>query len=583
MAPKTDPPLKTWPEFRLKNHNREKIMYNMNAPNEGRQMFSLKELEYAPKAKIDQQQLPAYFLETDLAAKVIDYDAVLYFGIASRIMDMDYTAMNKGLADPVNRIDVSMNDGFDFVHLKLVNITDSNKPVEHDLSSSNFNNGETVITRDEISRLIEELNHKGKPRKRTRSKLVTQKNFNRLDYVRAEDGSLIRRNLTPTEKAEMIKVRMTELNAPVIQAQMIKITKMMGKKRVKLIFLSAGRQTVTRLSKDCFNWTANIDKDILDEPNSEWYKFFEGCWRLPDMIDPKHPVTIVNPEPSNDGTAFEHGIKPDSDHWSEYQKNKFQAHIGNQEVNTFLGQLTVVERSNTNPMKCYVIPLYGNYVFWSALSATENPCTVSKPVPVIDTKYKIIGEVPTGGRVNLKAIPKQKERLKAMVQLVKHNRGEIDTFTMGENYANTKDPRKDEPDTPILCTKMTLPLIPVDEEYKCSTLVANAENFARASQLFYEIKVDFDARAEEGWIQMERDENLRQEKLVGVGIGSAGLMMGLYGSGNFKGGQMMEQRNDFICEAFDSQVDTKIREHIPEFTLTAPQGKKISIKCYALE
>ena len=553
-------------------------MYNMNAPNEGRLHFSVNELAYAPKAKIDQQQLPLYFIEPDLAAKVVDYDAVLYFGIASRILDMDYTAMNKGLADPINRVDITMNDGFDFVHLKLVNITDTNKPVEHDLSSSSFNNGETVITREEISRIIEELNHKGKPKKRTRSKQVSQKNYDRLDYVRAEDGSLIRRNLTPIEKAEMIKVRMTELSAPVIQAQMIKVTKMMGRKRVKLVFLSAGRQTVTRLSKDCFNWTANIDKDILDEPNSEWYRFFEGCWRLADMIDPKHPVTILNPEPSNDGTAFEHEIKMPSDHWSEYAKNKFKAHIGNQEINTFLGQLTVVENCNTTPMKCYLMPLYGNYLFWSTLSSQENPCTVSKPVPVIDTKYHVIGEVPAGGRVNLKAIPSQRERLKAMAQLVRYNRGNVDTFTYGENYANSKDPRKSEQDTPIICTKHTLPIIPVDEEYKCSTLSANAENIARASQLFYEIKVDFDSRAEEGWIQMEKDEKLRQAQLVGVGIGSAGLMLGLYGSGNFKGGQMMEARNDMICEAFDTQDDTKIREQLPEFTLNAPQGNKNNIK-----
>ena len=80
LAPKTDPPLKEWPDFRLRNHNREKIMYNMNAPNEGRLFFSPNELAYAPKVRIDQQQLPAYFLETDLAAKVLDYDAVLYSG-----------------------------------------------------------------------------------------------------------------------------------------------------------------------------------------------------------------------------------------------------------------------------------------------------------------------------------------------------------------------------------------------------------------------------------------------------------------------------------------------------------------------
>ena len=103
--------------------------------------------------------------------------------------------------------------------------------------------------------------------------------------------------------------------------------------------------------------------------------------------------------------------------------------------------------------------------------------------------------------------------------------------------------------------------------------MANAENFARASQLFYEIKVDFEHRADEDWIQVEKDEHLRQAQMVGVGIGSVGMMLGLYGSNNFKGGQMMEARNDYICAAFDTQNDTKIREYLPEFKLNAPQGK----------
>ena len=61
--------------------------------------------------------------------------------------------------------------------------------------------------------------------------------------------------------------------------------------------------------------------------------------------------------------------------------------------------------------------------------------------------------------------------------------------------------------------------------------------------------------------------------MVGVGIGSAGMMVGLYGSKNFKGGQLMEARNDLICEAFIKKDITKITEYLPEFKLEMPQGK----------
>ena len=134
-----------------------------------------------------------------------------------------------------------------------------------------------------------------------------------------------------------------------------------------------------------------------------------------------------------------------------------------------------------------------------------------------------------------------------MIQLIKHNRGEVDTFTMGQNYGNTKDPAKDENETPILRTKMTLPILPVDETFKCSTLVANAENITRASQLFYEIKVELEFEVGESLIQVEKDERLRQAQLVGVGVGSPGLWLGLYGSSEFEGAQQMEARNASSC------------------------------------
>ena len=544
----------------------------MNAAGGGRMIFEPNVIQYTPKTKVDQQQIPAFFMETDLAAPVTDFDAVLYLGMSSRIMDMDYTAMNKGLGDPVNRNDVTVNDGFNFMHLKLVNITDTNKPVEHDLSSSTFNNGQSVVTHEEVVQIVENLNHKGMPRKKTRTRQMSQQNFDRLNFVRSADGnSIIRKNLTQEEKAEYLKVRLIELNAPVIQGEMIRVTKAMGEKRVKVIFLSAGKQTVTRLSKDCFNWTATIHKDILDEPKSEWYKFFQGCWRLCDMIDPKFPVTIFNPEPSNDGTAFEHQIKPNYDQWSEYNRNKFKAHIEGQQINTFMGQLTVIDNSNTNPMKCYLVPVYGNYLFWSILSAMENPCTTTKEFPVIDTKYKVIGEVQPGGRLNLKAIPHPKDRLKAMVQLIKHNRGQVDTFTYGPNYANPQDPNKTEDDTPIFRTRMTLPICPVEENYYCSTLVANAENLTRASQLFHEIK-SMESFSDD-LIQMEQDEQLRQAQMVGVGTAAPGIWLGLYGVKGFEGSQLMELRNDLVCEAFVKKDDTKMKEQMEDFTIVPPAGK----------
>ena len=124
------------PDYRIKNHDEKAVCYNATATTEGRLIFEVNGLQMAPKRKNDQQELPLYSVETDLLQKVDDFAAVLYVAMASRIMFVDIRNSNKGKADAVLRNDTTTNAGFRFTALKLINITDLNRPAEHDLSVS---------------------------------------------------------------------------------------------------------------------------------------------------------------------------------------------------------------------------------------------------------------------------------------------------------------------------------------------------------------------------------------------------------------------------------------------------------------
>ena len=71
-----------------------------------------------------------------------------------------------------------------------------------------------------------------------------------------------------------------------------------------------------------------------------------------------------------------------------------------------------------------------------------------------------------------------------MSQIVNDNVGDKDTYTMVTNHFNPKnDPLGPETQVPSFVTAQTLPPIPGDEKFKCSSLAANAEDIVRACYL----------------------------------------------------------------------------------------------------
>ena len=53
---------------------------------------------------------------------------------------------------------------------------------------------------------------------------------------------------------------------------------------------------------------------------------------------------------------------------------------------------SVIDGTEMNPMKCYLLPAAGNPLFWSALSALENPTTLTRPSKRFDINYNLAGK-----------------------------------------------------------------------------------------------------------------------------------------------------------------------------------------------
>ena len=475
------------PNLKIKPHNENAVCYNVTAKTEGRLILEVSNgLQMTPKRKIDQQMLPLYTVETDLLEPVKDYAAVTYVGIASRSMYVDVRNTNKGLADSMLRNDPITNSGFNFAFLKMVNITDIHKPTEHSLAEDQFTAGGASLTEQEMIDIIENLNQKGRMRKGKRSKVADDRLVQSPRNVPfgSENNQSLKENWKNQDRMtqeQLKKARIAELEAPVIQAEMIKVTNELAKKRIKIIFFATGKQTVTRLAKDSFNFACGINP-MLYQANG-WYDFFQGKERLCDLVE--SPLVIMCPEVSSDGTAFEHTVrmKPeDIELWSDDQKVRYEAHVESQQVNCFHIQLAVITKSKFNPMRTYLKNWHGNPLLLSAISALENPTTLTREIYRYNTKYEKGPMTEVGKRINLKAIVCPNHRLKVMSQLINDNRGDRDTYTMIRNWFNTSDPIKDSK-VPSFVTAHTFPPIPNDTTFKCSALAANAEDLVRASEL----------------------------------------------------------------------------------------------------
>ena len=214
-------------------------------------------------------------------------------------------------------------------------------------------------------------------------------------------------------------------------------------------------------------------------------------------------------------------------------------------------------------MKCMLVPAYGNPLFWSAFSALENPTTMTRKIRSINAHYDSKYELPVGHRVNLKAVVNAEDRLAAMSELIVNNKGFVNTYTLSKNWSNNFDKSAPLDFTPTFITAQTLPPVPVNDTFLCSSLSANAANMARLSQMFGDIQK----------IEGISVEEKRSMSLFGIGLGAPGLFLGLYGSEKFPGGQVVEYRNDLICQAFrDNNFEVAIEE-IEFFEQRPPSGK----------
>ena len=181
----------------------------------------------------------------------------------------------------------------------------------------------------------------------------------------------------------------------------------------------------------------------------------------------------------------------------------------------------------------------------------------------MNVSYAERSDLPVGHRVNLKAVVSADDRLAAMSELIANNKGFINTYTLSKNWSNSADKSGLLDYTPTFITAQTLPPIPVNSTFLCSSLSANAANLARLSQMFGDIQKMDGVTVEEK----------RSMSLFGIGIGSPGLFLGLYGSEKFPGGQVAEYRNDVICQAFRDNNFEVAQEEIEFFEGKPPSGK----------
>ena len=223
--------------------------------------------------------------------------------------------------------------------------------------------------------MIEQLNQKGQTRKSRRAKVADERlvQSTRSMPFGSEDSLRLKQKWEQQDKMtqeELKKARIAELEAPVIQALMIDITNKMAAKKIKVIFFSAGKQTAIRLAKDCFNFSCSIDQTLYQ--SEYWKNYFQNKKRLCDMVE--SPLVIINPEPSSDGTAFEHAVRMDPEDialWSDDQKTRYEAHIESQQVNCFHVQMTVVTNSKYSPVRTYLKNWHGNYLLLSGKTALK--------------------------------------------------------------------------------------------------------------------------------------------------------------------------------------------------------------------
>ena len=282
-------------------------------------------------------------------------------------------------------------------------------------------------------------------------------------------------------------------NVPLLQGTMIKITKQLRKKwGLKAVWFAAGKNDEIRMLKDCKFWSDRLIHSKNMTKGDTHFDLFGNANKLNDLIEKDAPLLFIAPAPSVSGMARKHDIKPKPEHVEEWNsqgqeyaqrmQNKFDCHIGQQRIDTFMVTITTIHNSDYEVVKQYLTKWIGNFLLLSAISATINPSIVEEETVDYDVFYNPdkLDKLKPGDRLNLKVIGSATWRLDQITTLVNNNKGDENSYEMGKNYVNPhKDRSASLDNTPNLVTALTFPQFPNSTTYKCHSITANVSNWLR--------------------------------------------------------------------------------------------------------
>ena len=282
-------------------------------------------------------------------------------------------------------------------------------------------------------------------------------------------------------------------NVPLLQGTMIKITKLLRHKwGLKAVWFAAGKQDEVRMLKDCKFWSDRLLRPSNLTKGDIIHDLFGNAAKLNDLIEEDAPLLFIAPAPSSASIAQKHNIKINPEHmdqWNRQGRNfadkmsqKFDCHIGQQRIDTFMVTITTVHKSDYEVIKQYLTKWIGNYLLLSAISATLNPSIVDEETVDYDINYNPdnLEKLKPGQRLNLKVIGSATWRMDQITTLVNNNKGEVNTYELGKNYVMPhKDMNAASNMTPTLVTALTYPQFPTSKTYKCHSFTANVSNWLR--------------------------------------------------------------------------------------------------------
>ena len=278
---------------------------------------------------------------------------------------------------------------------------------------------------------------------------------------------------------------------------MIKVNNLLKNKwGLKVAWFAAGKQDEVKMIRESKMWSNKLIRPANTKPGDVYDQLFGKAKKLNDLILKDAPLLFISPAPSVSGQQRSHDITISNEHrekWEKmgpnmanYMNMKFDCHITQQQIDTFMVVVTTIHNSDYEVIRQYLTKFIGNYLFISAMSGTLNPMISEEETDNYGPLYDPTGmdNIKPGQRKNMKVIPAATWRLDHMVQLCHNNKGDVNTYTMGKNYINPhKDRQASADQTPVLVTALTYPQFPTSDKYKCSAFAANSAHWMRCAKL----------------------------------------------------------------------------------------------------